>query len=449
VRVETVARTSLGRKHMRLDPSFYLRRIGLRRLLDEEDTRHVTLTDIVAELHDGARLPTARSGVPLIRLSNLRACELDLVNMGCADPAASWPEVRPGDVLFTRSAVPFRAAVVPPGVPQPLTVSPEITIIRPRAAVVPEYLAALLSTPAYARILEDLAYRRSPTALRRLRLSDIRRLPVPLPRRGLQEEIRITYQAASRLTEDARDEIGRVVGAVHSEIDARLAVPEMTGDSFVILRSELGPRWDVGYARGLLFRNALAERSVMAPLLSLARPVPASLRGINENDAVLVVKANDINESTFLVEGAQPARLGDLSSRMRQPLAIGDVLLCTTGQGEQIAFLDDLIETNDRPILGSATFTALRFFQTPRFYSIALAHPVVRLQLRQLSSGAVQRFVNKRDLDELLLPTLGTVWREDFDTRIQRAMQRRREALSARDRLLEATQHFVQEGWQA
>jgi len=407
------------------------------------------LSEIVAELHDGARLPAAKTGIPLVRLSNVRACELDLTGLRCVDPAASksWPEVRAGDVLFTRSAVPFRAAVVPGDAPVPLTVSAEITVIRTHAAVVPEYLAALLSTKAYSKILQDLAYRRSPSALRRLRLSDIRHLPVPLPGRGLQEEIRTTYHAASRLTEDARDELGRVVSAAHSEIDARLGQSEVPGQRFVVSRSDVERRWDVGYMRGQVLRHALAQKTSMAPLRSLASPVPASLRGIDENDVVIAVQANDINESTLLIEGAQSARLIDLSSRMRQPLTVGDVLLCTTGQGEQVAYLDKSLDTEGRPLLGSATFTALRFNDTPRFHAVALAHPVVRAQLRLLSSGTVQRFVNKRDLDELLIPTLGMVWREDFDTRIDRAMQRRREALGARDHLLAATEQFVQKGW--
>lgn len=451
MRVATVHREGLGSQHLRLDPSFYVRRTSLRRLLDGDETSHVPLADIIAEMHDGARLPAARAGIPLVRLSNLRACELDFTSLRCVDSSASgsWPQVRSGDVLFTRSAMPFRAAVVPEGAPSPLTVSPEITVIRPRAAVVPEYLAALLSTGACRKVLDDLAYRRSPTALRRLRLQDVQRLPVPLPGRKLQEEIKAVYEAAARLSEDARSEIVRVVRAVHSEIDAKLHWPALPRDQFVIRRSDLEHRWDVPYAKGRLLRDALRTNAVMVPLLGLARPVPSSLRGIDEQQLVLAVQADDINESTFLVEGARPRPLTELSARMRQRLAVRDVLICTTGLGEQVAYLDESLAAGDLPLLGSATFAALRFSETPRFYAVALAHPVVRAQLHLLSSGAVQRFVNKRDLDELLVPNLGTVWREDFDARVDRAMQRRREALAARLHLLAAAQRFVQEGWRA
>ncbi len=131
---------------------------------------------------------------------------------------------------------------------------------------------------------------------------------------------------------------------------------------------------------------------------------------------------------------------------MRQRLEVGDVLLCTTGSGDQVAYLDEELGREVQPLLGSATFTALRFHETPRVFAVALAHPLVRTQLRLLSSGSVQRFVNKRDLDELLVPVLGQVWREDFETRLTRAMQRRREALLARTALIEAADDYLREG---
>lgn len=404
----------------------------------------------MAELHDGARLPAAETGVPLLRLGNLRACELDFSALRHVDPheSVSWPQVRTGDVLFTSSAVPFRAAVVPEGAPETMTVSPEIVVMRPHAAIIPEYLAALLSTEAYRTVLQDLAYRRTPSALQRLRLHDIRRLPVPLPRRSLQEEIKEAYGRAARLSDEAREEIWRVVRAVHAEVDARLKLREVSRDCFAVSRSSLGARWDVSHAKGRLLREVIARNDVMVRLPELARPVTCSLRGIDQDNAVLAVQADDINETSFLVEGARPRRLTELSSRVRQRLAIGDVLVCTTGRGGQVAYLDAALAEGELPVLGSATFTALRFSETPRFFAVALAHPVVRLQLDHLASGTVQRFINKRDLDDLLVPSLGGVWREDFEARIDRAMQRRREALAARSDVLAAAETFVNEGWQ-
>ncbi|MBK1618663.1 hypothetical protein CKO42_09500 [Lamprobacter modestohalophilus] len=72
-----------------------------------------------------------------------------------------------------------------------------------------------------------------------------------------------------------------------------------------------------------------------------------------------------------------------------------------------------------------------------------------REQLRLLSSGSTQCFVSKRDLDELLIPVLGQVWREDFEDRLIRAMQRRRDALVARAWLIETADNHVRQTMQS
>ena len=449
MRMTTVQRAALSVGHWRLDPVFHLRHQRIRTVIDRDDAQHVPLADLVAAIQDGARLPAASAGIPILRLSNLRPCEVDLHDIRYVDGTSGhWPALRLGDVVFTRAAEPFRAAVISASVPTPMTISPEITVIRPRPAVLPEYLAAVLSTPSFAAVLRDLAYRSRFGAMQRLRLSDIQRLPLPLPRRSVQEEIRSAYITAEELTSRAREEFSGIVRAVHAEINARLPAVQLDTGCFQIRRGQLRERWDVSYACGRLLRETLATTRVMRPLFELARPVAPSLRGLDNDARVLAIQADDVNEATFLVEGAPERTLRDLSARMRQPLAVGDVLLCTTGAGQQVAFLDKALEEYGLPLLGSATFTALQFTETPRFFAVALTYPLVRIQLNLLMSGSVQRFVNQRALDELLVPTLGSVWREDFDSRMQQAMQHRREALAARASVLEAAEVFVTRRWE-
>jgi hypothetical protein len=446
MRVVALSRTDLGKRHVRLDPAFYLGRELVRLTMSSEGSRHVSLEDIVESIHDGARLPSAASGIPMLRLNNVRPCELDLSGMTHVDgTAAKWINVQENDVLFTRAAQPFRAAAVQSGMPTELTVSSELTIIRPRPAVLPEYLAAVFCTPTLNRILRDLAYRGGSSALPRLRLSDIARLPIPLPPRSLQESLGRQYQQAVDLTASARAEFNAVLTAIHTEIDYRVSGVKPPSSAIEVLRSQLAGRWDVPFNRGRVFRHSSAASSAMRSLLQLAKPASTSLRGLADDEEVFAVQADDVNESTFLVEGGEVRPLSDLSSRMRQRLEVGDVLLCTTGSGDQVAYLDEELGREEQPLLGSATFTALRFHETPRVFAVALAHPLVRTQLRLLSSGSVQRFVNKRDLDELLVPVLGQVWRGDFETRLTRAMQRRREALLARTALIEAADHYLRE----
>ena len=446
MRMTTLTRADLRERHIRLDPAYYVGRESVRSTVNAERSRTVRLADIIETVQDGARLPVVTTGVPIIRLSNIGPCELSLASMSHADESAGkWVGVRAGDVLLTRAAKPFRAAAVPSDVPSKLAASSEISIIRPQPAVRPEYLAAVLCTPTLNRFLRDVAYRGRVAALPRFRLSDIGQLPVPLPTRSLQDALARQYQLAVRLTAEARAEITTVATAVHAEIDHR--VPEFTTPSRAIetRRSSLPERWDVPFNRGRQLQESLMSSPMMQPLLRLAKPGSSSLRGLRDEDEVFAIQANDVNDATFLVEGGGHLPLTELSSRMRQRVDIGDVLMCTTGSGNQIAYVDEGIDAGRQPILGSATFTTLRFNETPRVFSVTLSHPLVREQLRLLSSGSVQRFVNKGDLDELLVPVLGQVWREDFEDRLARAMQRRREALRVRSALINAADEYMRE----
>jgi len=449
MRVVTLSRQDLGEGQVRFDPAFYIGRDYVRSAEGREGNRLVRLGDIVEFVRDGARLPTVAAGIHMLRLNSVRPCELDLAIAVQVDrSAAKWVNVKAGDVLFTRAAQPFRAAAVPESIPGELAVSSELTVIRPRPAVVPEFLAAVLCTPTLSNLFRDLAYRGNSSTLPRLRLADIEQLPIPLPSRSLQESVRTQYRRALELTSQAHAEISSVVSALYTEIDHR--VPTATSSTRVqeVRRTALPNRWDVSFAQGRALREALSDSLNMRPLRELASSASASVRELSDTELVVAIQAEDVNEATFLVEGAELRPVSSLSSRLRQRLQVGDVLMCTTGDGDQVAFLDDDVACDGHSILASATFTTLRFNETPRVFATALRHHLVRSQLRLLSSGSVQRFVNKRDLDELLVPVLGDIWREDFEARLTRAMQRRREALRARAALIEATDDCVREAGQ-
>ena len=159
-----------------------------------------------------------------------------------------------------------------------------------------------------------------------------------------------------------------VVSSIHSEIDHRVSGIDAPCGFSETLCSSLPGRWDVPFNRGRVFRNTLGTSSAMRPLLELAKPRSSSLRGLTGDEDALVVQADDVNEATFLVESGEQRPLSDLSSRMRQRLERGDVLLCTTGSGDQVAYFDDELGHGGQPILCSATFTLLQFKETPRVF---------------------------------------------------------------------------------
>lgn len=442
----TIRQNQLFGKSKRLDARFYLGGEQVESMTRSAEARFVKLGHLLEVTADDSRLLPCKAGIPMIRLSNVNACDINFSQLKYVFPenGEKWTAVKKKDVLFTQAAEPFRAAVLPESVQDDITVSSEIAVLRPRPALVPEYLAAILSTKSMGKILRDIAYRRSSTALRRLRLKDIKEIPIPLPGRSIQEAIKKSYEQAAYLGQKSETELSQIIKAVHAEIDRKIG-EYAVASHLQIMKSDLGTRWDVSFATHSTLRTHLMETGAVEPLLNIAKAVPSTLKGMDEEESILAVRAEHINEATLLVESFELAKLATLSPRMRQPLHPGDVLICTTGIGNQVAFLDEIMGPDDASILGSTTFTALRFAETPRYFTIALTHPVVRRQFECLATGTAQPFVSKKDLDALLIPMLSQIWREDFDSRVAQAFERRREALEARDETLRLAETFFQE----
>ena len=139
------------KKGNRLDPRFYFGKKTVKTITNGNYDSFIKLGDLLDYFADGSRLTSCKSGIPMLRLSNLDACDIHCSGLKYAsiDKAAKWTAVKPQDVLFTQAGEPFRAAVMPEGFDD-ITVSSEITVMRPKPAVVPEYLAARLQAVCHS-----------------------------------------------------------------------------------------------------------------------------------------------------------------------------------------------------------------------------------------------------------------------------------------------------------
>lgn len=433
---------SIRDKGSRLDSAFHIGEEVIEAMTSKDNANFVKLGELLEYFSDGSRLELSETGIPILRLNNLDACDIHFSDLKrvSSTSGSSWTEVKAQDVLFTQAAEPFRAAVMPAG-REEHTISSEITVMRPKPSIVPEYLAAILSSPSMGKILKELSYRRSAVALRRFRLQDIANIPIPLPSRELQNDIKAAYDHAARLSQESSSELAQIIEELYADID-RTTQNRIALTQFKIMKSQLAGRWDVNYCANELLKKELTKYGGVTPLLTLAKLPPSSLEGIDEDEALCVIKASNINKNTFLVESFEVSQLSELSPRMRQPVALGDVLICTTGNGDQVAYIDDKLGVEGKRILGSATFTSLRFAETPRYYAVAMSHPLVQSQLNSLGTGAIQRFISKKDLATLLIPTLSSPQRTQFDARIQSVFEKRREALNAKAEVLRLAEAF-------
>lgn len=154
--------------------------------------RAVALGDACDVITDGTHYtPTdVGSGVPFLTVKDLSDRGLDFD--GCAhitesdflDADAGRSAPRAGDVLFSKDGTVGKVHVVEEG--RRFAVLSSLAILRPSEHVDSKFLGRMLATP---HVLDQASKRKSGSAIRRIILSDLRKVMIPLP--SLSEQRRI------------------------------------------------------------------------------------------------------------------------------------------------------------------------------------------------------------------------------------------------------------------
>lgn len=183
-----------------------------------------TLEEVSISVTDGTHYSPmdVGSGHPFLTVKDMHPGGLDFA--GCArisneDFAATKRANAapvPGDVLFSKDGTVGKVAVVPRNAPE-FSVLSSIAILRPNAAVIDSaYLSAVLSSP---ELLAAATRRKTGSAVRRIILSDLKRLPIPLPPLAEQRRIAAILDQADELRSRRRSAVELQIELVHAIFD--------------------------------------------------------------------------------------------------------------------------------------------------------------------------------------------------------------------------------------
>jgi type I restriction enzyme S subunit len=150
------------------------------------------LKDVCSLLTDGTHYtpPNIGKGIPFLTVKDVSDSGLDF--KGCsritleeynkADAGNSAPKV--GDVLFSKDGTVGKVHVVKEV--EPFAVLSSLAILRPKESLDSDYLGHVLKSPL---TLRQAAKNKTGSALRRIILSDIKKLEIPLPPLAEQQRI--------------------------------------------------------------------------------------------------------------------------------------------------------------------------------------------------------------------------------------------------------------------
>lgn len=387
------------------------------------------LSDVLSDIFDGPRrVQFVLTGIPYIRLGDLEAGEIYINPSQAIGPLDLDGRfyLRAGDVLVTKTGDEPRAAIVPAKASGAL-IAPDIYCLR----VQPErlsstWLSYFLNT-TYGQGL--LIERSSGATVRRLRMADMRSLPLIAPPMPLIKEVEALEKQAQQHTETAHENWATILKGMYAEIDERSGFN--SGQAATSIDS---------------FLSTPAAQKVFRPLSELAHLSISSRKILKPDQLVRYVQASDIDLQSFLFRRVRAAITQELPSRIRLPLQAYQVLILASGSNlgtpsHPVAIVEAQLDGG----FASNAFLALDFNETPIYFGIALKHPVVLEQIRDMAVGANVSTLRKKDIIHLRIPVLSAVWRQDFNDRAQMAWERRSLALKLRRQALDEVEAFIQQ----
>jgi restriction endonuclease S subunit len=430
---------------LRLDVGFNLRARHAQQILSLVTLPLSRLKDISDLISDGFRASTvANEGIPLLRVTNVLSHELDLENL----VYVSWQDVYPryrvqqGDILLTKTAVDFRACMVPVDA-DGAVFSSDLVRIRPQAEYPAVFLTYFLNSTFGRHTLKAHSYG---NAVRRLRVQDIRGLDIPWPPPSFASAITDLDKRAAELDKEAKERISQAVGGLYAAIDMRAGHVTKIKSSFTPLRSQLGGRWDVPFGYAIHLTCDLTRTSLFRRLAALAQIAPSTLRGFQPQQRVSFIQLGNLDLEFFTIGSHEESTVAELPARVRQPLSANQVLLANNGYNLGTV-MQPVVVVPERldGALSTNALTALIFPDNPFYWAMCLKHPLVLAQIASSVSGSIQPYLTKQDMDNLLLPVLADAWRDDFQLRAEAASRLRQEARMLRQQASQQVDRFLEE----
>jgi hypothetical protein len=429
---------------IRLDVPYNLHIKYNQRLLRSENP-WIRLSDLTLDINDGLRdVMLKPEGIPFIKLGNLGKAEISYneVDYIGSDEIDERFRLIPGDVLLSKIGDDPRAALVQEQ-QYGATYSSDLYRLRidPKK-ISPVWLEIFLNT-RYAR--EMIVHQNYGSTLRRMAASDLRNIRIPIPSTRVSEDVQRLEREAQQFSAAARDIFTTTIHGLFAEIDQRIKLPNLnSGEWFVVLNHWLQDRWGASYVRGKMLVQLLEESGFFFPLRELADVAVSSRKNLDPNQEVCYLNISDIDPEFMTFGNVHRDKLGNLSERIRLTLRAYQVLVLASGSnlGEKIHPIA-VVEPHLDGCLTSNAFIALEFHDTPIYFGLVMRHPLVLAQLKALAAGSVISFISKREIEGLMLPVLGNIWREDFNDRAQVAWEKRSISIKYRQEAINLVDDFI------
>lgn len=431
----------------RMDFSYHFYRHHNHRL-DHSGSQWSPLSALAELICDGPRnVITAEKGLAYVKLAKLKQGDLIHTGADCihdVDIQAKF-RLQKNDVLLSKTGETVRSALVRENLEGAVTAPDIYRLQLKKNNILPIWVTLFFRTRYASRMVKRILYG---ATLKRLAIRDLKSIRIPIPPPDIESRIEAMESKAHAASESAQALFSSTIQSLYAEIDARSKTIQGLGKApekeCVASAKWLRERWDVPYLRNQKLKKSLSTLKLFKPVSQLAQIAVSSRKHLDPDQKVCFVQISDIDPHYYTFTNVHKGYVKNLPYRIRAPLRANQVLMLASGSNLGTASHPiAVVEPELDGCLGSNAFLALEFKETPIYYGLVMRHPLVLAQLRGVSSGAAIAFINKRQIQNLLIPSLGAIWRHDYNDRARIAWERRHSALNLRTKAINVIDDFI------
>lgn len=369
----------------------------------------VSLNEACQLITDGTHYTPANigNGVPFLTVKDVSPAGLDFdgcarisrAEYDAADAGNSAP--KPGDVLFSKDGTVGKVHVVQTA--EPFAVLSSLAILRPSRHVDSRFLGHMLGT---AEVLSQAVERKSGSAIRRIILSDLRKVELPLPPLDEQRRIAAILDQADALRAKRRQVLAHLDALTQSifhdlfdGVSTSSTVNDLAANSKGSIRT--GP-----------FGSQL-------------------LHGEFVDEGIAVLGLDNVVGNEFRWAGRRFITLAKYEQLARYTVYPGDVLVSIMGTtGRCVVVPDDIpIAINTKHI---CAITPDRERLDPIFLRAAfLWHPESRAHLGRQTKGSIMDGLNMGIIKAMPVPVPALKLQQEFADRVGSVNAQRTAVLAA------------------
>lgn len=380
--------------------------------------RKVTSSD----LDKAEQYRQAIDGQQIYRMRHISNMRIKIEAQLMAPPAFFDPAIciEPNDVVVRRVGKVAAAFVTPYHRRHPIDAN--LVIIRGLNSTNAAWLSFCLNQTVYKSYLEQ---QQGISAMVRVGLKQLEKMPVALCPAAffpLVEKFQQSYLTILNAEESLLNLRKSVENWVEQQIDDELNVIFKRGEASTAVQfnakffnaKDIGSQLTYAGTEQARIARILAEDSKCKSLnqFALVNPKPIHRRtDFSSNTPVLKIKHLDAQQSSYEPQVDEK----DGWRVHKRLLHKNDVLVSTFAQDPKVA---TIVQTPALDTQISEQIAVLKFHHSPGAYALLMETPLIRKQIEWLSTGMVQRFVQAKMFEQIVLPEIdqaqATTWHQQL-----------------------------------